>query len=125
MDLKGIFSRKNNNERDQRTYPENNTEADETSQQKNESESIIEEVPEDKCRQCYESFKSGDEAYKCENCDTVYHYPNCIRNQTSCRVCGEKIIEKNHVVKLVNIKYARCPKCKIKMQLDYSLEYTE
>jgi chromosomal replication initiation ATPase DnaA len=83
---------------------------------------LVEEMPKDTCRLCYEKFKVNTDAYKCGKCNTFYHYPKCLKNQTSCRVCGEKIVELGNVAKLIRFKNVVCPKCGMKIKLYYGKE---
>jgi Cdc6-like AAA superfamily ATPase len=82
----------------------------------------VEELPSEKCRLCYEDFTLNSEAYKCSNCSTFYHYPKCLKNQTSCRVCGEKIVELGNIARLIRLKNVVCPKCGMKIKLFYGTE---
>jgi chromosomal replication initiation ATPase DnaA len=75
------------------------------------------ELPKKECHFCYEPFTNGDDAYKCENCGSFYHHPDCIRNQPSCRACGDEIIEKDNVFRLIKLRSVICPKCGMKVKL--------
>ena len=123
MGFKGLFKSKETTESENEESQgiERDQVEDET-QTSRDSEEKIEELPEKSCRFCYEPFNTGDNSYKCPNCGIHYHYPRCLRNQLNCRVCGEKIVELNNVVKLVHFLSAVCPKCKNKIKLDFSLE---
>jgi chromosomal replication initiator protein DnaA len=122
MDIKRLFSRKETRD----TYPEDNkvkaSKAKDNEPSSNESEILMEDLPTDDCRFCYNKFRSGNNAYKCGKCGTYYHFPNCVRNQASCRVCGEEIVKSSNTVKLIKFLFAVCPKCRKKMKLDFSLE---
>jgi DNA replication protein DnaC len=75
------------------------------------------EVPRDPCHFCYEPFNRGEIGYKCSNCDVFYHYPDCVKNQPSCRSCGEQITLENNLVKFLKLRSVICPKCGMKVKL--------
>jgi len=79
------------------------------------------ELPSKPCHFCYEPFKQKELAYKCEHCDTIYHYPDCVKTQTSCRVCGETIAEKGNLFKLIKLRSVICPQCGMKVKLFFSM----
>jgi DNA replication protein DnaC/predicted RNA-binding Zn-ribbon protein involved in translation (DUF1610 family) len=75
------------------------------------------EVPREPCHFCYEPFVKGEIGYKCSNCDVFYHYPDCVKNQPSCRSCGEQINLQNNLVKFLKLRSVICPKCGMKVKL--------
>jgi Zn ribbon nucleic-acid-binding protein len=125
MAFKGLFSRKDTSsdaQKNEEQQVDSSGSSENVEESPADSDSKIEDVPDQSCRFCYEPFNNGDDTYKCPNCDTHYHYPRCLRNQPNCRVCGERIIEHENIVKLVNTLHAVCPNCQTKIQLEYSLE---
>ncbi len=79
------------------------------------------ELPSKPCHFCYEPFRQKELVYKCEHCDTTYHYPDCVKTQTSCRVCGETIAEKGNLFKLIKLRSVICPQCGMKVKLFFSM----
>lgn len=78
------------------------------------------ELPKEPCHFCYEPFAYKDMAYKCNNCNTLYHHPDCVRSQSSCRVCGENIVETGNLFRLLKLRSVICPKCGMKVKLFFS-----
>jgi DNA replication protein DnaC/DNA-directed RNA polymerase subunit RPC12/RpoP len=122
MAIMGLFNRNKGTEDHQDNSLDKNDNSKKELSSENSSKMKTEELPDEGCKFCYESFENGDNAYKCTNCGTHYHYPICLKSQANCRVCGEKIVEKGNVMILVNTLHAICPKCKTKIKLDFTLE---
>jgi len=119
MGIKNLFSRKEEDEdkdKDRKSKDDGPAETD--------SELKVLGLPKDNCNTCNKPFKSEDEAYQCSKCETFFHHPGCVEELSNCPKCGTRINRRKKPVIVIKLKHAVCPKCKHKIDINFSREPT-